>query len=94
MFFAVYKSPKKDQTYLYLAKRDDFSAIPEALLKTFGTPQFVFLLPLSKISRLANACPDKVVEQVNTQGFYLQIPPPVENLLKAFKAKTTSNPSC
>jgi len=85
MLCVVYKSPKMDQTYLYVLRRDDFSAVPEALLKTFGQPQLVTLINLATKSKLAHADIDKVRLQLTEQGFYLQLPPPPEDLLKAHK---------
>ena len=83
MLCAVYKSPKKADTYLYIEKREDFSPVPKALMETFGKPQFVMLVPLLK-RQLANVDSAKVMEEIRQQGFYLQIPPPEENLLKTF----------
>ncbi|GAB6262084.1 YcgL domain-containing protein [Photobacterium sp. CCB-ST2H9] len=91
MFCAIYKSPKKDNTYLYINKKDDFSEVPEALLSTFGTPQFVMVLKLSEDRKLALADIRKVRESLSTQGYYLQIPPPVTNLLEEYKAKKALN---
>lgn len=85
MLCVVYKSPKMDQTYLYVLRRDDFSAVPEALLKTFGKPMLVTLINLATKSKLAHADIDKVRQQLTDQGFYLQLPPPPEDLLKAHK---------
>ena len=85
MLCVVYKSPKLDQTYLYVLRRDDFSAVPEALLKTFGTPQLVTLINLATKSKLADADINKVKLQLTERGFYLQLPPPPEDLLKAHK---------
>ncbi|EBW9754898.1 hypothetical protein DQR83_15100, partial [Salmonella enterica subsp. enterica serovar Infantis] len=31
MFCVIYRSSKRDQTYLYVEKKDDFSRVPEAL---------------------------------------------------------------
>ncbi|NMP33477.1 YcgL domain-containing protein [Thalassotalea sp. M1531] len=86
MLCAVYKSPKKDQTYLFVNKRDDFSEVPEALLKTFGSPILVTVLNLASQEKLALADIDKVKENLSEQGFYLQLPPPQENLLDEHKA--------
>lgn len=86
MLCAVYKSSRKDETYLYLPKRDDFSQVPEALLKTFGKATFVMLLPLDKREKLALVDIEKLKDELNTKGFYLQLPPPKEDLLKAHKA--------
>jgi hypothetical protein len=86
MLCAIYKSPKKAQTYLFVKTRDDFSAVPEALMNTFGTPILVTLINLATKEKLAMADLDKVKVNLNEQGFYLQLPPPQEDLLKAHKA--------
>ena len=86
MLCAIYKSPKKAQTYLFVQTRDDFSAVPEALMKTFGTPILVTLINLATKEKLAMADLDKVKDNLNEQGFYLQLPPPQEDMLKAHKA--------
>lgn len=83
MLCAVYKSPKKAETFLYIEKKDDFSPVPAALMEAFGRPQLVMLVPLSK-RQLANADSAKVMDDIRKQGFYLQIPPPQEDLLKTF----------
>jgi len=86
MLCAIYKSPKKAQTYLFVNKRDDFSSVPEALMKTFGTPNLVTLINLATKEKLAMADLEKVKKNLDEQGFYLQLPPPQEDLLKEHKA--------
>jgi uncharacterized protein YcgL (UPF0745 family) len=85
MLCAVYKSPKKKQTYLFIKNRDDFSAVPEALMAMFGTPTLVTVLNLANKDKLALADISKVRENINHPGFYLQLPPPEEDLLKSHK---------
>ena len=84
MICAIYRSTKRDQTYLYIEKKDDFSRIPEELLQSFGEPQFAMLLDLAQRQRLANADIEKVKQALTDQGFYLQVPPPVESMLNAY----------
>lgn len=84
MIVAVYKSSKKADTYLYIAKRDDFSPVPKPLIETFGKAKFVMLVPLTKRD-LATADKEKVMAKIREQGFYLQMPPPEVDLLKEFK---------
>jgi Uncharacterized protein conserved in bacteria len=48
MLIAVYKTAKKEGMYLYVPKKDDFSAVPEALMSRFGQPQLVMMLPVQK----------------------------------------------
>lgn len=82
MFCVIYRSPFRDQTYLYVEKKDDFTRVPEALLREFGKPQLAMVLPLERMQKLANADGEKVKQALREQGYYLQIPPPPENLLK------------
>ena len=91
MLTAIYKSPRKDQTYLYLTRRDDFKIVPEALLKTFGAPQLVTVLDLSRRTELAGADLAKVRAALTEHGFYLQLPPPPEDLLKDHRDWLASN---
>ncbi|CCW32253.1 YcgL domain-containing protein [Xenorhabdus nematophila] len=81
MICVIYRSLKRDQTYLYIEKKDDFSRVPETLLKTFGQPQYSMMISLSNRKKLANADIEKVKTALNEQGFYLQVPPPAESLI-------------
>ena len=46
MLCAIYKSKKKPGSYLYIAKREDFSQVPEVLLSHFGKPELVMMFNL------------------------------------------------
>ncbi len=85
MLTVIYKSPRKDQTYLYVLKRDDFSAVPASLLEMFGKPKLVSLLDLAKRDKLAGADIQKVNQALTAQGFYLQMPPQPEDWLAEHK---------
>jgi len=85
MLCVIYKSAKKAQTYLFVKTRDDFSSVPEALMTMFGTPILVTLINLATKEKLAFANLDKVKTSLNEQGYYLQLPPPPEDLLKEHK---------
>jgi hypothetical protein len=78
----IYRSSKRDQTYLYVEKKDDFSRVPEELMKGFGEPKLAMILPLDGSKKLANADLDKVKTALSEEGYYLQLPPPPESLLK------------
>ena len=84
MLCSIYKSTIKEGSYLYVPKKDDFSEVPEALMKMFGKPVFVMLIKLEG-RNLAQVDVNKVQESINEQGFFLQLPPPPENVLKQFK---------
>lgn len=93
MFCVIYKSPRREQTYLYVEKKDDFSRVPDALLQGFGKPQLAMLLPLDGRKKLVNADLEKVKEALKTQGYYLQLPPPPEDLLKQHLSSVGQNTS-
>ncbi len=77
----IYKSRKKDELYLYLSKKDDFSAVPPALFDAIGAnPVFVMELTLTPERRLAREDVTVVIRHLQTQGFHVQMPPPVLNL--------------
>jgi uncharacterized protein YcgL (UPF0745 family) len=77
----------RDQAYLYVEKKDDFSRVPEELLKQFGPRQLAMLFPLDGRKKLINADLEKVKTALAEQGYYLQLPPPPENLLKQHLAE-------
>lgn len=85
MLCAIYKSIKKNETYLYVPKRDDFSRVPEPLMQMFGTPSLVMLFDLNGNKPLIRADKQEVQNKLKEQGYYLQMPPPQESLLTAHK---------
>lgn len=74
----VYRSPRKPEMYLYLRAEDDFSYVPEALLRGFGTPAKVMQLALTPQRTLSREDVAKVMENLRTQGFHLQMPPKLQ----------------
>ena len=85
MLCVIYKSAKKAQMYLFVKTRDDFSSVPEELMTMFGTPTLVTLTNLATKTKLAFADLEKVKTNLNEDGYYLQLPPPIEDLLKQHK---------
>ena len=63
--------------YLYVDHQSSIDELPEALLATFGEPQPVMLLHLTPERRLARATAVDVLNSIDAQGFYLQMPPAV-----------------
>ncbi len=72
---------KKNETYLYVAKKGDFSQVPEALLQQFGAPVLVMLFNLDGDKPLKQVENAKVKDEIQNKGFYLQLPPPEQSLL-------------
>jgi uncharacterized protein YcgL (UPF0745 family) len=73
----IYKSLKKNELYLYLEKKDDFSTIPEPLLNSFGKMEFVMDLELTPERRLAKEEASKVLLSLQDKGFFVQMPPTI-----------------
>ena len=71
----IYKSSKKDEMYLYLAREDDFEVVPEELMKRFGQARFVMQLELSPEKKLARENTQTVINNLLEKGFHLQMPP-------------------
>ncbi|MEI7377603.1 YcgL domain-containing protein [Dickeya chrysanthemi] len=86
MYCVIYRSSRREQTYLYVEKKDDFSRVPEELMKSFGQPHLVMILPLDGSKKLASADIEKVKQMLSDQGFYLQLPAPPENLWDELQA--------
>ena len=74
MFCAIYKSLKKYDTYLYVATKDDFSRVPEPLLRLLGQPVHVMDLELSPERKLAQEDIVEVMKNLQERGWHLQMP--------------------
>lgn len=78
---SIYKSPRKDEMYLYVDKREALSRVPEPLLEMFGAPVHVMDMPLTTERKLARADTDKVLDGIEDKGYYLQMPPQKEDYM-------------
>ncbi len=71
----IYKSLRKEKTYLYLIAKEHFDAVPKSLLDLLGTLDFVLDIELTKERRLIHADVNHVMRQLEISGYYLQLPP-------------------
>ncbi len=78
----IYRSPRREEMYLYVDKACGLGDVPEALLQQFGEPEPVMTLLISPQRRLARADSTEVLAQIEKQGFYLQMPPTADELLR------------
>lgn len=72
---SIYQSPRKPGMYLYVLKADALARVPAELLKLFGTPRHSFDLVLGPERKLASEDIHKVLDNLENQGFHLQMPP-------------------
>jgi uncharacterized protein YcgL (UPF0745 family) len=75
MLAYVYKSLKKADTYVYLAAREDFPRLPDALHAQLAPFAFVLEVRLDPGRKLAREDADVVREHLVLRGWHLQLPP-------------------
>ena len=72
---AVYRSPRKEDMYLFVDRREGLARMPDALRRLFGEPEHAMDLLLTPTRKLARADAAEVLRCIAEQGFYLQMPP-------------------
>lgn len=72
---SIYHSSRKTGMYLYVLKEDALKRVPEGLLTAFGAPRHAFDLVLTPQRKLAREDIVQVLENLDSQGFHLQMPP-------------------
>ncbi len=78
----IFRSPRKEEMYLYVEKANGLKDVPEPLMKQFGEPESVMTILLEPTRKLARVITAEVLEGIETNGFFLQMPPTAEELLR------------
>lgn len=73
MLCHIYRSDRKPDTYLYLSCKDEFSAVPDDLIRVFGAPEFSFSFDLTADKKLAKEEAMTVLANLRAQGYHLQL---------------------
>lgn len=76
---AIYKTKKRDGLYLYVIEQDNFEEVPAEVMQQFPMPEHVFDLELSADRPLAREDVLQVIDNLQTKGFHLQMPPKNED---------------
>lgn len=71
----VYRSSRKQEMYLFVDATEDLAPVPDALLERFGRPLEALSLMLTVDRPLARAEAARVLECIEADGYYLQLPP-------------------
>ena len=71
----VYKSSRKENTYLFVNRENNFDSVPKALVSLLGDLSLVIEIVLNRNRKLAQADPVEVMKQLQLQGYFLQMPP-------------------
>jgi uncharacterized protein YcgL (UPF0745 family) len=83
----IFKSNRNPEMYLYVEKKVGLAEIPASLLKRFGDPEPLMIVLLDANKKLARANAVQVMQEISDNGFYLQMPPTVAELLRRDGAK-------
>ena len=78
----VYRSNTKPGMYLYLVEKDDFSDVPDSLIKLLGDIVYSFEFDLSKDRKLVKAEALEVIRNMEENGYFLQLPPAKDEVLR------------
>lgn len=85
---AVYKSIKKDDTYVFIPTTTPLSDLPEELIKILGQAEMVMTLNLTPEKKMARGTAAEVMKSINKQGFHLQMPEnPLLTAVPSYKEK-------
>ena len=80
---SVFRSNRRDYTYIYLLEGKSFDDIPDALSKVFGEPEFVIDLELSPGRQLAQEDVNEVMKNLDIENGLIVIPEKNETLEKS-----------
>ena len=84
MWCEIYKSSKKEEMYLYVARvnssddqepTDPLGVLSDAMKSAFGRATFVMSLELYEGKKLARANVMHVMDSIQNNGYFLQLPP-------------------
>lgn len=70
----IYRCARKEDLYIYLAERDDFSKVPAEVMNGLGITEFAMELELAPCKKLAREDVATVMKNLEHKGFHLQLP--------------------
>ena len=81
----IYKFPKHDDMYIYIARpdfpddtdeiKDWLGVLPKDFRSGLGVSKFVMHLDLDAIPKLARVDKEEVLAKLKSQGYFVQLPP-------------------
>lgn len=77
----IYRSSVKEGLYVYLPSREALSQLPAPVHKQLGEPEFAMELSLTADKKLVQEDAATVLENIEKQGFHLQMPRDIEHLM-------------
>lgn len=73
MWCYIYRSPKRENSYLYVEKEQDFSLVPDVLKRAFGQPILVMKVLLDNKRKFVGGTAQEIEDKIKQDGFFLQM---------------------
>ncbi len=70
----IYRCSRKQDLYIYITEKDDFSCVPADIMRSLGIIEFALELELTADSKLARENASSVMKNLHAKGFHLQLP--------------------
>ncbi|MBD3656188.1 MULTISPECIES: YcgL domain-containing protein [Marinobacter] len=86
-FVSVFRSTRKNDTYLYVRRGQSWDELPESLRGIFGPPAHAMDLLLTADRKLARTSGQQVLEAIADKGFFLQMPEEQDAYIVEFRQK-------
>lgn len=80
---SVFSSRLRDGMYLYVDRADAMTRVPQPLQDLFGTPRHVMDMMLTPERKLSRVAAQDVLAGIRDNGFFLQMPPVVDEEITA-----------
>jgi len=81
MQVTIYRSSVKEGLYVYLQSETAVASLPAPVMKQLGDPEKAMEIELDKTRKLSNADAAEVLDAIESQGFYVQMPRDIEAML-------------
>ncbi|MBE0492845.1 MAG: YcgL domain-containing protein [Thiomicrospira sp.] len=75
MQVSAYKSPKKNELFLFIPQVSGLDELPKELLVMFGKPEHVIDFELTQDRKMGREDAKQVLENLHSKGYYMQMPP-------------------
>lgn len=72
---SAYRSPKKEELYLFVPTQDGLEKLPPELLTMFGEPTHVIDFDLTPDRKMAREEASEVYKSIEQKGYFMQMPP-------------------
>ena len=89
----IYRCTGKNDMYIYIKEKDNFSDVPDHIKKSLGQTEFSLEVDITPDKKLAKEDPVKVLANLDEHGFHLQLPSEqsIEDILTEIAQQSRKN---